>query len=113
MKYYLYNKRELMFETATREFRLIDDSTIPVIVNWKDSLSLVEMLKSEGPTYNLVKKLGQYSVNLRKLDFDEMKKNGIIEEKIEGFYVTFDRNQYNKDVGLLIDNQWLEETYII
>lgn len=113
MKYYLYNMKELMFETAAREFRLIDDSTIPVIVNWKDSLSLVEMLKSEGPTYNLVKKLGQYSVNLRQHDFDEMKKNGIMEEIVEGFYLIFGRNQYNKDVGLLTDNQWLEETYII
>lgn len=113
IKYHLYNMRELMFETAAQKFKLIDDDTIPVIVNWQDAFSLVEQLKSVGPTYSLMKRLSQYSVNLRKRDFDEMKKNGIIKEIIEGIYVTFGQNQYNKNVGLLTANQWLEETYII
>lgn len=113
MKYYLYNMEELMLETAAQKFRLIDDDTVAVVVNWQDSLSLVEELKTDGPTYTLMKKLSQYSVNLRRHDFDEMKKNGIIDEIIDGLYVTFGQNQYNEDVGLLTDNQWLEETYII
>lgn len=113
MNYYLYRIAELMPETASREFRLIVDNTIPVVVNWGDALSLVEQLKQGGFTYTRMRQLGQYSVNIRRHDFDEMKKNGIIEEVIEGLYVTFGRNQYDKDVGLLTDNQWLEETYII
>lgn len=117
MKHYLYEidskGQYIMFETAAQKFRLIDDDTVSVVVYWGDALLLVEQLMREGPTYSIMKKLSQYSVNLRRHDFDEMKKNGIIEEKIEGFYVTFGRNQYNKDVGLLTDNQWLEETYII
>lgn len=102
-----------MMETAANEFKLIDDTTIPVIVNWENSLTLVERLKSEGPSYTLIKQLSQYSVNLRKRDFDEMLKNGIIDEIITGFFVTKDKNQYHKNVGLLTDNHWLEETYII
>lgn len=117
MKHYLYEMdsrgQYIMFETATQKFRLIDDDTVSVAVNWGDSLSLVERLKSEGPSYMLMKQLAQYSVNLRRHDFDEMKKNGIIEEIIESFYVTLGNNQYNKDVGLLTDNQWLEEMYIL
>ena len=70
-------------------------------------------VKREGPTYTLMKKLSQYSVNLRRHDFDEMNKSGIIEEVIEGFYVIFGRNQYSNEVGLLTDNKWLEETYIV
>lgn len=113
MKYYLYNMKELMMETAAGKFRLINDDTIPIVVNWEEALSLIEQLKSNGPTYSLMKRLNQYSVNLRKHDFEEMKKSGIIEEITDGIYVTLGKNQYNKDIGLLTENQWLEETYII
>lgn len=113
MKYHLYNVRELMMESAAREFRLIDEDTISVIVNWEGSLTLVEQLKKEGPSYRLIKQLSQYSVNLRKHDFDEMKGNGLIDEIISGFYVTIGINQYNNNVGLLTENHWLEETYIV
>lgn len=113
MKYYLYNPKELMLETAAREFQLIDDSTISVIVNWKDSLSLVGKLKTEGPSYTLMKRLSQYSVNLRNNDFEKMKQCGIIAEVIEGIYVAIGNKQYNTEVGLLTENHWLEETWII
>lgn len=113
IKHYLYKYGELMFETAAQEFRLIDDETQSVIVNWKGSLSLVDRLKSEGPTYHLIRQLSQFSVNLRKRDFDEMLSKGIIEEVVEGFYVAAGDGQYNDNLGLLTNNQWLEETYII
>ena len=113
MRYYLYNMRELMFEKAAQAFQLIDDSTTAVIVNWKDSLSLVEQLKAEGPSYIIMKRLSQYSVNLRNNDFEKMKQCGIIEEVIEGIYVVRCKGQYNAEVGLLSDNQLLEETYIV
>lgn len=117
MRHYLYEMdgrgQYIMFETASQKFRLIDEDTVSVIVNWRDALLLVEQLKNEGPTYMLMREISQYCVNLRKHDFEEMRKNGIIEEIIEGIYVAFGKNQYNKNVGLLTENQWLEETYII
>lgn len=117
MKHYLYEMdnrgQYIMFETADREFCMIDDDAIPIVVNWREALLLVSQLKDNGPTYNLMKELSRYSVNLRKHDFDEMKKNGIIEEIIEGIFVARGGNQYDNDLGLLTENQWLEETYII
>lgn len=113
MRYYLYNVKELMFEKAAKEFCLIDDSAISVIVNWKDCLSLVEKLKAEGPSYSLMKRLSQYSVNLRNNDFEKMKQCGIIEEVIEDIYVASCKGQYDAEVGLLTDNQWLEESLIV
>ena len=104
---------EQMFETAANEFKLIDDSTKPIIINWKESIELIESLKKEGPLYNIVKELGKYSVNLRKKDFDQMLKEHCIEEIIEGFYVAPNKSQYNNNVGLLTENQWLEENWII
>lgn len=113
MMYYLYNMKELMFETAAQEFQLIDDSTTSIIVNWQNSLSLVEKLKSEGPSYALMRELSQYSVNLRQYNLDQMVAEGIVEEVLDGVYVAAGCNQYNTEVGLLTENQWLEETLII
>lgn len=113
MKYYLYNMQELMFETAAQEFQLIDDSTSSVVVNWDNSLSLIEKIKKTGPSYALVRELSQYSVNLRQYNLDQMIADGIAEEVIEGIYVAAGSNQYDTEVGLLTENRWLEETLVI
>lgn len=113
IKDYLYKPREMYFETAAREFRLIDDTSIPIIVNWGNSMELVEQLKSEGPSYQLMKALGQYSVGLRQNDFKTLLQTGQIAKVLEGIYVIEDRAQYNEKVGLLTDNRWLEETWTV
>ena len=113
MKHYLYNPRELMFNTAAEEFRLIDDNSISVIVNWKNSLELIERLKTDGPSYGLMKKLAKYSVNVRQGDFKKLKESVSITEITEGIYVVSDREQYSENTGLTTENHWLEETIII
>lgn len=113
MEYYLYKMNELMFETADKKFQLIDDSTVPVIVNWKESLSLLRQLEADGPSYSLMKVLSHYSVNLRQYNLKQMVNKGIVEEVIEGVYAAKYGGQYDKDVGLLSDNQWLEENWIV
>ena len=109
----LYKPKEMCFESAAQEFRLIDDASIPVIVNWENSLELVEQLKSYGPSYSLMKRLGQYTVSIRQCDFNILLQIGSVDEVLEGIYVIADRSQYSDKVGLLIDNHWLEETYIL
>ena len=101
------------FEEAARQFHLIDDQTTSVIINWKDSMKVYEQLISQGPTYGLMKKLAHYSVNIRKRDFEKLKKIGAIEEPFENIYSITNPCFYKSDTGLTIDNQWLEETYII
>lgn len=111
---YLYKPREEMyFETAAQKFTLIDDASIPVIVNWGNSMELVSQLESEGPSYKLMKALGQYTVSLRQNDFKALFQTGQVEEVIDGIYVVKDKAQYSDKVGLLTDNRWLEETWII
>lgn len=109
----LYKPDELQFEMAASAFHLIDDNTISVIVNWKNSMELVERLLDEGPSYALMKALSQFSVNVRSGDMKKLAEAGAIEEVLEGIYVIRDRSFYSNEVGLVTDNQWLEETYII
>ena len=101
------------FEEAARRFHLIDDLTKSVVVNWKDSMHLYQRLMAEGPSYLLMKKLAQYSVNIRERDFQKLQSIGAIEEPFENIYAITNPHFYKSDTGLTIDNQWLEETYII
>jgi len=109
----LLYKPECEFEEAARQFHLIDDKTISVIVNWNGSINLYQQLISQGPSYSLMKKLAQYSVNIRERDFKKLQSIGAIEEPFENIYAITNPNFYKKDTGLSLDNQWLEETYII
>ncbi len=109
----LLYKPECEFEEAARQFHLIDDQTTSVIINWKDSMKLYEQLISQGPSYDLMKKLAHYSVNIRKRDFDKLQSMGAIDEPFENIYAVTNPSFYKADTGLTIDNQWLEETFII
>ena len=112
MQLLLY-KPECEFEEAAHRFRLIDDQTTSVIVNWKDSMDMVSQLRKEGISYSLMKRLSQYSVNIRKHDFQLLQQAGAIEEILESFYVIPNPSFYDKEVGLITTNKWLEETLII
>ena len=109
----LLYKPQCEFEEAARQFHLIDDQTISVIVNWGDSINLYHQLISQGPSYSLMKKLAQYSVNIRERDFKKLQNIGAIEEPFENIFAITNPYFYDSDKGLIIDNQWLEETYII
>ena len=109
----LLYKKEILFETAASEFKLIDDNTTSVIVNWKNSMDLVEKLLEEGPSYSLMKALSQFSINVRNGDMKKLVEAGAIEEVLEGIYVIRDQSFYSNEVGLVTDNHWLEESLIV
>lgn len=113
IRHWLYKPTELYFETASEAFRLIDDNSVNLIVNWKNSMELVEKLKESGCTYPLMKQLAQFTVGVRSKDFKQLNSYGVIEEILEGIYVLTDRAQYDKITGLSLDNHWLEEILTI
>ncbi len=108
----LYNSQP-QFETCAKEFRLIDDKTYPVIINYEKSQVLVESLRSNGPSYRLMRQLAQYSVNVRQRELQQLMQMGAIEEILEGVYYASNQAFYSKEVGLVFDNIWIEENYII
>ena len=101
------------FEVASTKFRLIDDATIGVIVYWNDNSKLIDQLRNFGPSYRLMREISQYSVNIRKYDFDKLFNNNAIEEIYENIYVISSPYQYNERIGLTIENALLEETFIV
>lgn len=109
---YLYKPIDFCFEKAAKNFKLIEDNSISVIVNYKNSTDLIAELKNRGINYGIMKKLGQYSVNIHEKDFKKLNEAGLIEETIEGIYFMPDREQYNEKLGLLTKNHWLDEILI-
>lgn len=109
----LLYKKETEFEKAADVFRLIDDQTTSVIINWGDSLYYYQHLISQGPSYVLMKKLAQYSVKIRKRDFEMFQSIDAINNPYENIFAITNSDFYKTDTGLLLNNQWLEETYII
>ena len=109
----LLYKQKCEFEEAAKRFHLIDEKTVSVIVNWGESMTFYQQLVSQGPSYFLLKKLSQYSVSLRERDFRKLQCMGAVEEPLENIYVIESPSIYKADTGLSMDNQWLEETFII
>lgn len=109
----LLYKPKCEFEEAAYQFHLIDDNTKSVIINWNGSINLYQQLIAQGPSYSLMKKLAQYSVNIREKDFKNLQSIGAIEDPFENIYAITNPNFYKEDTGLSLENQWLEETYII
>ena len=76
-------------------------------------MSLINQLQTEGFSYSLMKKLSQFSVNVRNNDLKKLEEAGAIEEIIEGVRFIRDSHFYDNEVGLKTDNHWLEEPLII
>ena len=108
----LLYQRSMQFETAANDFHLIDENTTSIIVNWKDSALLVDELCSEGFSYSLMKKLAQYSVNVRDRDLKKLYEAGAVEELLEGVLFIRDTSFYDDNIGLNTENHWLEESLI-
>lgn len=108
----LYNVR-MSFEEASNQFKLIDDNTVSVIVNYKDSMRLVNNLRAEGYSRRIIKELSQYSVNIRQRDFNNLYNDGVITEIDNKFYVLESSLQYDKYIGIKTENQIINETFIV
>ena len=112
IKEYLYDPRGLCFKQAAQEFKLINDNGINVIVNYDNSSRLVNELISNGISYHLMRKLGQYTVSVHEKDFIKLNQSGLITEIAEGIYYIPDEKQYDDKVGLTLNSHWLDELLI-
>ncbi|MCI7358133.1 MAG: CRISPR-associated helicase/endonuclease Cas3, partial [Parabacteroides sp.] len=113
ISHYLYKPNELCFEKASDAFKLIEDDGVNLIVNWGNSMDLVAELKTSGCTYSLMKQLAKYTVGIRQSDFKKLVQYGAVKEILEGIYLLSDREQYDKDTGVRLDNHWMEEILMI
>lgn len=112
MKELLYSDRNLMFDTADQAFRLIDSKGYSVVVHYGESDSLINRLKNGELDPLLFRRLTRYVVQLNERDFKAFVADGRI-EPVQGLYYLSDPAQYDSNVGLRLDNHWIDETLIL
>lgn len=101
-----------LFKTAGEKFKLIDDNTRSVIVNYGDAEMLVNQVKQKGVTYELMNALGQYTVNVSKNNFELLKDAFDKGERIpEGLFFLMNKGQYDNRTGVILQNMYIEDVY--
>ena len=107
----------MQFRSLAMHFNLIDDAAQKSIVVRYDGLRnssepLLEMLRHQGPSRWLSRKLQRFTVSVQKNLFDKICKTGMVEE-VHGFYVQAGAGLYRPGLGLLTDDKaWSEESLI-
>lgn len=112
----LSNYLNISFKTASKKFKLIDDTIQKTILVRYDQESekLIDDLVKYGKSRSLMRKLQRYAVNIYNREFDRLLEKGSIEEVQEGLYALASNLEYNEDIGLLIDEVLYEpEKYIV
>lgn len=104
--------QRLKFETASRNFKYINDDTIPVVITWGNSDELIRDYSKYGASYRLMRQLRQYSVNISRYDYKTLLEGGLIRE-IGDLSVLTDPRNYHPDIGLVVNNHWVTEPLII
>ena len=106
--------RYYQFKTAGTDFKLIDKKTKCIVVNYGDAESLVNQIKQSGAKYELMKALGQYTINISKHNFDLLIGAFDKGENIpEGMYFLTNPGQYNEKTGVILKNKFIEDVFII
>lgn len=109
----LYGEK-IYFETMATEFKLIDDTTTSIVINYGNEVEqLISQLKEYGYSYHLMKQLAQYSISVRDKDLSELMKAGVVEEIYDNVLFIRDTKFYDENIGLKLENHWLEESLII
>lgn len=108
-----FAEMNFMFATAAEKFCLIDDkNSVSILVNYGDGADLIRELKEKGPEFWLLRKLQQYSVSVKKWDFEELVRSGKVIE-YSGVFILEDPSSYDPQAGLVLDGAWAEELLLI
>lgn len=108
------NDLSISFRTASKKFRIIDDSMQKtIIVKYGEGVKLINDLKLNGPSITLMRKLQRYTVSVYNHDFEQMLKRGSIEESQPNIFALTSELEYRDDIGLVIEeNLYDAEVFI-
>jgi CRISPR-associated endonuclease/helicase Cas3 len=106
----LGNDKELRisFRTAAERFHLIDEgASASVLVRYGDGVSLIELLRRQGPDRWLLRKLQRYTVNLPRQVHAKLVTEGAIEEIHPGVFIQAHGNLYDEHLGFCVDRSMI------
>lgn len=96
---------KIQFRTAAERFRFIDDAdSLPILVCWDDSRSLIDKLEKDGPARRLMRKLQRYSVNLPRHDVERLQQTGEVREIRRGMFAQAVDTLYDPELGVVMES---------
>lgn len=93
----------IQFRSAAEAFRIIDDRQRAVLVPYGEGERLIDQLRIIGAERRLLRKLQRYTVNVYAKQFLALQNRGSLEEVTPGIFVLRCAVEYDKRVGLLVD----------
>lgn len=94
----------IFFRTAAEKFKLIDSTNQrTIMVPYRDGQTLLDDLRLNGPDRYLMRKLQRYTVTVYKGEFEDLRRQGAVEEIWSNIFAITSADYYNEDVGLLIE----------
>ncbi|HPD31084.1 MAG TPA: CRISPR-associated endonuclease Cas3'' [Phycisphaerae bacterium] len=88
------------FRTAADEFRLIRDLSVPVIVRYAESPTLIERLRFSGPVREVMRRLQRFTVNVNRRVAERLRDSALIEEIHPGILAQTRPGLYDTTTGL-------------
>jgi len=90
----------VQFRTAGKEFRLIKDASLPIIVRYAGNDKIIDRLHFSGPSREVMRALQRYTVNVKPDVARRLLADDRIEEIHDGFLVQTDSKLYSAVIGL-------------
>ena len=90
----------VQFRTAGKEFRLIKDPSVPIIVRYGGIDKIIERLRFAGPNREIMRALQRYTVSVKPNVANRLKNEHRVEEIHEDILVQADSLLYSPSIGL-------------
>lgn len=101
-----FKKNSYNFSTAAKEFKLIEENTISILVpREEEAKQILSEIRCKGYTKSLMRKAGQYCVNVYEKNFKMLYDAGMlraISEDIRDLYELCKEDEYTKEWGLTL-----------
>lgn len=103
-----FKKGNFRFAEVGKEFRLIEENTRTILIpKEEEARNILDQLRHKGFSKELMRKAGQYCVNVYENDFQKMFAAGMLgeisEDLKEDYFVLKNPDQYTDETGLVLD----------
>lgn len=95
----------IFFKQAADRFKIIDDTNQrTILVRYGKGNELIDVLKYRGPDRSLLRQLQRYAVNVYIEQFYMLLGRGSIDEVQPGIYAMTSEIEYDRQLGLMVDD---------
>lgn len=101
-----FKRQSYNFSTVAKEFKLIEENTISILVpREEEAKEILREIRCKGYTKSLMRKAGQYCVNVYEKDYKKLDDARVIEpisEDIKDMYELCTEDEYTDERGLTL-----------